>query len=156
MHDQNLRKNHLHNFSVLFPMIKHQGVIQDQMTIHIDTVVEVHLVRTVRKKTFLTQYRQRSTSRTRYNHNRHTTPHTTLDHVMIIIKDILAHTVHHTGLLIDHPTTVIHVPDTNLDLTPEKITSKNTLLHTDLLQELGIHKLVLRFIYTRIFSPKPT
>ena len=57
---------------------------------------------------------------------------------MIIIKEILAHTVHHTGLLIDHLKTVIHVPDTNLDLTPEKITSKNTLLHTDLLQNREI------------------
>ena len=51
-------------------------------------------------------------------------PHTTLDHIMIIIKEILAHIVHHTGLLIDHPTNVIHVPDTNLDRTPERTTSE--------------------------------
>ena len=43
---------------------------------------------------------------------------------MIDIKDTLAHIVHKTGLLIDHHTHVIHVPDTNPDLTPETKTSK--------------------------------
>ena len=73
MHDQNLRKFFLYNISVLLPMIKYQGLIQDQMTIQINTVVEVHLVITIRKKNN-SQYRQRSATRTHYNYDRHTTP----------------------------------------------------------------------------------
>ena len=68
--------------------------------------------------------------------------HIRLDHVMIVIKETLAHIVHHRGLLIDHHTHVIHVPDTNLDLTPAIITSKNTFLQIDLLQDQEIPDIV--------------
>ena len=78
---------------------------------------------------------------------------TTLDHVMIIIKEILAHIVHHTDLLKDHSTNVIHVPDTILDLTPEKITSKKALLHIDLLQDLEISD-ILDLVHILIHEKK--
>ena len=103
MHDQNLRKKLLYNISVRLQMTKHQGMIQDQMIIQIDTVVEVRLVIIVRYIIILN-----------IDNDLHLElviimidillPHTTLDHVMISIKEILAHTGHHTGLLIDHPT----------------------------------------------------
>ena len=103
MHEQSLRKKILYNISVRLQMTKHQGMIQDQMIFQIDTVVEVHLVITIRNIIILT-----------IDNDLHLElviimidillPHTTLDHVMISIKEILAHTGHHTGLLIDHPT----------------------------------------------------
>ena len=123
-------------------MIKHQDMIQDQMTIQIEIVVEVHLEITIRKITTLNIEKDLHLELTR-----NTTPYTTLDHVMIIIKEILAHIVPQTDLLIDHPTNVIHVPVTNLDLTPEKITSKNTLLHIDLLQDLEIPDILESIIF---------
>ena len=160
MHDQNLPRNLLYNTSVLLPMTKHQGMIQDQMTIQIDIVVEVHLVVTMRELTI-----------PNIDNELHLELvtitieilllHFTLDHVMIIIKETLTHIVHQTGLFIDHHTHVIHVPDTNPDLTPEKITSskkellpgkkitKNTLLHIDLLQDLEIPD-ILDLVHTLI------
>ena len=104
MHDQKLRKNVSSIISIFLPMIKHQGMTQDQMTTQIDTVVEENLVITILN----------------IDQDLHLElviimidillPHTTLDHVMKITKEILAHTLYHKGLLIDHPTTVIHVP----------------------------------------------
>ena len=118
-------------------MTRHQGMIQDQMTIQIDIAVEVHLVITIRGITILNIDKDL--------HLELVTImieillfHIILDHVMMIIKETLAHIVHHSGLLIDHRTHVINVPDTNLDLTPEMIISKNTLLHIDLPQDLEI------------------
>ena len=80
------------------------------------------------------QTRQRFTFRTRYNYDQNTThPHYTRSRY----DKYQAHIVHHTGLLTGHHTHVIHVPDTNFDLTPEKITSKN-FLHIDLFQDIEI------------------
>ena len=53
--------------------------------------------------------------------------HITPGLVMTTITEILAYIVHHIDLLIDHLTDVIHVTDTNLDLTPEIILFKDTL-----------------------------
>ena len=118
-------------------MTKHQDMTPDQMKIQIDIAVEVPLVITFREITIFTIDKDL--------HLELVTImieilllHITLDHVMIIIKETLDHIVHHTGLLTDHHTHVIHVLDTILDLTPEIITSKNTLLHIDLLQDLEI------------------
>ena len=129
-------------------MTKHQGMIQEQMTIQTDIVVQVHLVITITEITFL-----------KIDKDLHLELviitieilllHTTLDHVMIIIKEIRAHIVHHTGLFIDHHTHVIDVPETNSDPTPEKLTSKNTLLQIDLLQDLQI-PYVLDLVHTLI------
>ena len=79
--------------------------------------------------------------------------HITLVHGMIIIKETVDHIVHHTGLLTDHHTHVIHVLDTDLDLTPEIITSKKTLLHIDLLQDLEIPD-TLDLVHTLIHEIK--
>ena len=74
------------------------------MTIQIDNEVEVHLVITIRKITL-----------PNIDKDLHLELavimieilllHITLNHLMIIIKEILAHIVHHTGLLTDHHTT---------------------------------------------------
>ena len=127
MHDQNLLRNLLYNISVHPPMTKHHDMTRNNNS----------------------HYEQRSTPRTCYNYDRNTT----LDHVMIITKETLNHIVHHTGLLIDHHTYVIHVLDTNRDLTPEIITSKNTLLHVDLLQDLEIPD-TLYLVHTLIHEIK--
>ena len=79
--------------------------------------------------------------------------HITLDNVIIIIKETLDHIGHHTGLLTDYHTHVIHVLDTNLDLTPEIIPSKNTFLQIDLLQDLGIPD-TLNLVHTLIHEIK--
>ena len=137
MHDRNLLSTLLYSISVHLPMTKHQGTIPGQITIQIDIAVQVHLVITIREMTVL--------NIEKYLHLELVTImieilllRITLDHVMIIIKETLDDIVHHTGLLIDHHTHVIHVLDTNLDLTPEIITSKNTHLQIDLLQDLEI------------------
>ena len=152
MHDQNLLTNLLYNISVHHPMTKHQGMTQDQMNIQIDIAVEVHLVKTIREITILTIDKDL--------HLELVTImievlllHITLDHVIIIIKESLDHIVHHTGPLIDHHTHVIHVLDTNLDLTPEIITPKNTLLRLDLLQDLEIPD-TLDLVHTLIHEIK--
>ena len=137
LHDQNLLKNLLYNTFVPHPMIKHQYLIQDQMTTHIDGVVEVHLVLTIRKTTILNIDKDLQLELVIIMIEMPIL-HSTLDHVMIIIKEILAHIVHHIDHLIDHPTDVIHVPNINLDLTLEKKTSRNILLHTEPLQGLEI------------------
>ena len=152
MHDQNLLRNHLYNTSVLLLMTNHQDMTQDQTIIQINIVAEVHLVITIREITNL-------------NIDKHLhlelviitieipLLHITLDHVMITIKETLAHIVHHTGLLIDHHTHVIHVPDTYPDVIPEKITFKNTLLHIDLLQDLEIPD-ILDLVHTLLYEIK--
>ena len=152
MHDQNLLRNLLYNISVRFPMTRHQGMTQDQLTIQIDIAVEVHLVITIREITILN-----------IDNDLHLKLvtitieilllHITLDHVMISIKETLALIVHYTRLLIDHLTHVIHVPDTNPDLIPGKITSKDTLLQTDLLQDLEIPD-ILDLVHTLIHEIK--
>ena len=152
MHDQNLLRNLSFIISVHPPKTKHQDMKPDQMNIQIDFAVEVHLVITLREKTILT-----------LDIDLHLELVTimieilllriTLDHVMIIIKETLDDMVHHTGLLIDHHTHVIHVLDTNLNLTPEIITSKNTLLHIDLLQDLEIPD-TLDLVHTLIHEIK--
>ena len=57
---------------------------------------------------------------------------------MTTIKEILVHIVHHTDLLTDHLTDVIHVPDINPDLTPEITTFKDILLLTHRRPDLEI------------------
>ena len=137
MHDQSLLKNLLYNVFVLPPMIKHQDMIQDQTTITLDIIVEVHLDMIIKNPIFLN-----------------------IDNDLLLelaakmiellllqiipglgmttIKEILVHIVHHTDLLTDHLTDVIHVPDKNLDLTPEITTFKDILLLTDRCPDLEI------------------
>ena len=64
--------------------------------------------------------------------------HITPGLVMTTITEILAYIVHHIDLLIDHLTDVIHVTDTNLDLTPEIIPFKDTLPLIDQRPDLEI------------------
>ena len=109
-HDLNLLENLSYNAFVPHPMIN-QDITHNQMTIHIDIVVEVHLVTITTKITTLN-----------IDNALHLEPgitttkvlllHITLDHVMITIEEILVHTVHHIDLLIDHLTDVIHAQDT--------------------------------------------
>ena len=152
MHDQNLLRNLFYNISVLLLMTKHQGMIQDQMVIQTDIVVEVHLVITSTEITILNIDKDLHLELGIFM-TEILLLHTTLDHVMIIIKEILAHTVRYTGLPIDHHSHVIHVLDTNPALTPEEITSKNTLLHIDLLQDLEIPD-ILDLVHTLIHEIK--
>ena len=109
----------------------------NQMTTHIVIAVEVHLVTTIRKIT------TPNTDNALHPELVITTTevlllHITLDHVMIIIEEILVHTVHHTDLHINPLTDAIHVQDTNPDLILEIITFNDTPLLTDLLQDLEI------------------
>ena len=152
MQDQNLLRNLLYNIFVHPPMTRHQDMTPDQMNIQIDIAVEVHLVITIEEITIPI-----------IDKDLHLELftiiieilllHITHDHVMIIIKVTLDHIVHHTGFLTDHHTHVIHVLDTNLDLTLGIITSKNTLLHIDLLQDLEIPD-TLDLIHTLIHEIK--
>ena len=137
MQDQNLLRNLLYKIFVHPPLTKHQDMTQDQTNIQIDIAVEVHLVKTIREITIPIIDKDLHLELVTIMIET-LLLHITLDHVMIIISETLDHIVHHTGLLIDHHTHVIHVLDTNLDLTPEMITSKNALLHIDLLQDLKI------------------
>ena len=105
-------------------MIKHQDILQDQMTIPLDIIVEVHLDMIIKNPIIL-------------NIDNDLLPELAtimiellLLHIipglgMTTIKDILVHIVHHTDLLTDHLTDVIHVPDMNLDLNPEITTFKD-------------------------------
>ena len=132
-------------------MTKHQGMPQDQMTIQIDIAVEVHLVITIREITILTIGKDL--------HLELVTImieilllHITLDHVIIIIKESLDHIVHHTGPLIDHHSHVIHVLDTNLDLTPEIITPKNTLQDLEIPDTLDLVHTLIHEMKSIIFN----
>ena len=118
MHDQSLLRNVLYSISVHPLMTKHRNMTPDQMNIQIDIAVEVHLVITFREITILTIVKDLHLELVR-SMIEILLLHITLDHVMINIKETLDHIVHRTGLLIDHHTHVIHVLDTNLDLTPE-------------------------------------
>ena len=133
----NFLKNLLYSIFLLPPMIKHRDTIQDQVTISLDIVVEVHLAMITKNPIIL-------------NIDNDLLPelatimiellllHITPGLVMTIINEILAHIVHHIDLLIDHLTDVIHVPDINLDLTPEITTFKDTLLPIDHRPDLKI------------------
>ena len=137
MQDQNLLRNFLYNILVYPPMTKHQDMTPDQMNIQTDIAVEVHLVISIKEITVLIIDKDLHLELVTIMIER-LLLHITLDHVLIIIKETLDHIVHHTGLLTDHHAHVIHVLETNLDLIPEIVTSKNTLLHIDLLQDLEI------------------
>ena len=50
MHDQSLLNNLLYNIFVLPPMKKHHDMNQDQMTIPLDIIVEVHLDMIIRNQ----------------------------------------------------------------------------------------------------------
>ena len=137
MHDQSLLKNLLYNIFVLPPMIKHQDMIQDQMTIPLDIIVEVHLDMIIKNPIILNidndLLLELATIMIEL----------LLLHIipglgMTTIKEILVQIVHHTDLLTDHLTDVIHVPDINLDLTPEITTFKDILLLTDRRPDLEI------------------
>ena len=78
MHDQNLLRNLLYKISVRLPMTRHQGMLQDQMTIQIDIAVEVHLVITIREIAHfpIHNYYNLHFSTTSQNQFFPTTPHT--------------------------------------------------------------------------------
>ena len=135
MHDQSL--DLLYNIFVLPPIIKLQNIIQDQITIPLDIIVEVHLDMIIKNPIIP---------------NIDNDPLLELATIMIdqlllhiiprlgvtTIKEILVHIVHYTDLLTDHLTDVIHVPDINLDLTPEITIFKDILLLTDRRPDLEI------------------
>ena len=137
MQDQSLLKNFLYNIFVLPPMIKHQDMIQDQMTIPLDIIVEVQLVMIIKNPIILI-----------IDNDLLLELATIMIELLLLhiirglgrttIKEILAHIVHHTDLLTDHLKDVIHVPDINVDLTPEITTFKDILLLTDPLPDLEI------------------
>ena len=130
MHDQSHLKNLLYNISVLPPMIKHQDMTQDQMTIPLDIIVEVHLDMIFKNPIILN-----------IDNDLLLELATIMIELLLIhiipglgmttIKEILVHIVHPTDHLTDHLTDVIHVPDINLDLTPEITIFKDILLLTD-------------------------
>ena len=118
-------------------MIKHQDMIHDQMTIPLDIIVEVHLVMIIKNPIIL------NTDNDLLLELATIMIELPLLHIipglgMTTIKRILAHIVHHTDLLTDHLTGVIHVPDIILDLTPEITTFKDILLLTDRRPDLEI------------------
>ena len=123
MQDQNPLKNLLYNISVPPPRIKHKDMIQDQLNTPYDTVVEVHPVTTTKNiiDNDLLQELAIITIGLPLLH-------ITLDLVMTIITEILAHIVHHIDLPTDNLLDVIHVPVTNLDHTQEITTFHDTLL----------------------------
>ena len=137
MHDQSHLKNLLYNISVLPPMIKHQDMTQDQMTIPLDIIVEVNLDMIIRNPKILN-----------IDNDLLLELATIMIEILLLhiipgfdmttIREILVRIVHHTDLLTDHPTDVIHVPAINLDLTPEITTFKDILLLTDHLPDLEI------------------
>ena len=133
MQGQNPLKNCLYNISVLPPMIKHKDMVQDQLNTPHDTVVEVHPVMTTKNiiDNDLLQELAIITIELPLLH-------ITLDLVMTIITEILAHIVHHIDLTTDHLIDVIHVPVTNLDHTQEITTFHDTLLLTDHCLDLEI------------------
>ena len=137
MHDQSLLKNLFYNIFVLPPMIKHQDMIQDQMTIPLAIIVEVHLDMVIKNPIILNIDNDLLLDLVTIMIELlllHTIPGLG----MTTIKEILVHIVHHTDLLTDHLTDVIHVPDINLDLTSEITTFKDTLLLTDRRPDLEI------------------
>ena len=126
MQGQNLLKNLSYNISVPLPMIKHQGMIQDQLNILHATVVEVHFVMTTKNiidKDLLQDLAIITIELPLL--------HITLDLVMITITEILVHIVHHIDPPLNHLIDVIHVPVTNLDHTQEMTTFLDTLLLID-------------------------
>ena len=114
-------------------MINHPHMTQEQANVQTDIAVEVRLVITT-TKIIISNIDKDLHLELNITMIDVLLLHVTLDHVMIITTETLAHIVHH----IDHPTDVIHVLDINPDLTLEKITFRNTLFHTDPLQNLEI------------------
>ena len=102
MHDQSHLKNLLYNSSVLPTMTKHQDMTQDQMTISLDIIVEVHLDMSIKNPIFLNididLLLELATIMIEL----------LLLHIipglgMTTIKQILVHIVQHTDLLTDQP-----------------------------------------------------
>ena len=137
LHALNLLKNPLFNTFVHHPMKNHPHMTQEQANIQTDIAVEVHLV-LITIKTIILNIGKDLHLELVIIKTEVILLHITLDHVMIIIKEILDHTAPHIDLPIDHLTDEIHVLDTDLDLTLEKKPFRNTLLHTDPLQSLEI------------------
>ena len=137
MHDQSFLKNLLYNIFVLPPRIKHQDTIQDQVTIPLDIVVEIHLVM-ITKNPIILNIDNALLLELATIMIELLLLHITPGLVMTTINEILAHIVQHTDLLTDHLTDVIGVPDINLDLTPEITAFKDTLLLTDPRPDLEI------------------
>ena len=133
MHDQSHLKNLLYNIFVLLPMIKHQDKTQDQMTIPLDIIVEVHLDMIIKNPIILN-----------IDNDLLLELATILIELLLLhiipglglttIKEIIVHIVH----LTDHLTDVIHVPDINLHLTPEITIFEDILLLTDRHPDLEI------------------
>ena len=158
MHNQNPLKNLLYNYSVPLPMIKHKDMIQDQLNTQLATVVEVRLVMTT-KNIIILNIDNDLLQELAIIRIKLLLLHITPDLVMTTITEILAHIVHHIGLLLDHLTDVIHVPDTNLDPTPEMITFQDTLpLFDHLSYEIGYN--TIKPIHSKITAihkiPSPT
>ena len=112
-------------------------MIQDQMTIPLDIIVEVHLDMIIKNPIILNidndLLLELATIMIEL----------LLLHIipglgMTTVKEILVHIVHHTDLLTDHLTDVIHVPYISLDLTLEIIPFKDKLLLTDRRPDLEI------------------
>ena len=122
MQDQNTLKNLSYNISVPPPMIKHKGMIQDQLNILHATVVEVHPVMTTKNIIDKDLFQELAIITIELP-----LLHITLDLVMITITEILVHIVHHIDPPINHLIDVIHVPVTNLDHTQEITTFPDTL-----------------------------
>ena len=137
MNNQSHLKNLLYNIFVLPPMIKHQDMTQDQMTIPLDIIVEVHLDMIIKNPILLN-----------IDNDLLLELATIMIEILLLhiipgldmttIREFLSHIVHHTDFLTDHLTDVIHVPAINLDLTPDKTTFKDILLLTDHLPDLEI------------------
>ena len=137
MHNQSLIKKLLYIIFVLPLMIKHQDTIQDQMTIPLYIVVEVHLVMITKNPITLNIDNDLLLELATIMIDL-LLLHITAGLVMTTINEILAHIVHHTDLVIDHLPDVIHVPDINLNLTPEITTFQNVVLLTDPRPDLEI------------------
>ena len=109
MHNQSHLKNLLYNISVLPPMIKHQDMTQNRMTIPLDIIVEVHLDMIIKNPIILNIDSDLLLELATIMIEillLHIIPG--LD--MTTIREVPVHIVHHTDLLTDHPTDVIHVP----------------------------------------------
>ena len=138
---------------------KTKDMIQDQLNIPLDTIVEVHPVM-ITKKIITRNIDNDLFQELAIIMIELLLLHTTPGLVMTTITEILAHIVHHIDPLIYHLTDVIHVTDTNLDLTPEIITFKDTLplidhrLDLEILDILDLAQILIQETKSIIFNHK--
>ena len=126
MQDQNPPKNPLYNTFVHPPMIEHKDLTQNQTNIPLDTVVEVHLVTTIKNIIDNDLFLELATTTIEQLLLR-----TIPDLAMTTTTVILVPTVHHIDLPIDHPTNAIHTPVIDLDHTQGTTTFHAILLLID-------------------------